>query len=105
MIIFAVFVISGYSIKGLATTGPLHPDEFKPVNTLKMWDMIGFSFYSFEGIGVVLPIMEQTQDKNSFGKVLTAAIVTLAFLFSAFGFLTYAYFGTLTEKFIIYSFP
>jgi proton-coupled amino acid transporter len=66
--------------------------------------MIGFSFYCFEGIGVVLPIMEQTKDRRNFGKILSAALITLAFIFSAFGFLCYRYFGHQDEKFVIYNF-
>jgi amino acid permease len=62
MIIFTVLVISSYCISYLAKDGP-KTDEFRALNRKKMWDMIGFSFYCFEGIGVVLPIMEQTKDK------------------------------------------
>jgi hypothetical protein len=60
MIFFTVIVISCYCIEGLSTTGPTKP--FYPVNpeSSKVWDMIGFSFYSFEGIGTVMPIYEQT---------------------------------------------
>ena len=66
MILFTVAVISGYCITLLAKDGPAYgsdTDKFVAVNTVKMWDMIGFSFYCFEGIGVVLPIMDQTRDK------------------------------------------
>ena len=57
MILFTVAVISSYCVSLLAKDGPMN-DAFVPVNTNKMWDMIGFSFYCFEGIGVVLPIMD-----------------------------------------------
>ena len=57
MILFTVIVISGYCITLLAKDGP-KTDAFVPVNTTSLWYMIGFSFYCFEGIGVVLPIMD-----------------------------------------------
>lgn len=57
MILFTVGVISVYCLDLLAKNGP-RDEAFVPVNTNKMWDMIGFSFYCFEGIGVVLPIMD-----------------------------------------------
>ena len=62
MILLTVLVISYYSIDLLIKNGP-KTDDFHAVNKVKMYDMIGFSFYCFEGIGVVLPIMEQTKDK------------------------------------------
>ena len=65
MILYTCLVICGYDISRLIKNGP-KTDEFQPVNTFKMWDMIGFSFYCFEGIGVVMPIMDQTKDKKSF---------------------------------------
>ena len=57
MILFTVAVISSYCVVLLNKNGP-RDEAFVPVNTGKMWDMIGFSFYCFEGIGVVLPIMD-----------------------------------------------
>jgi len=68
-----------------------------------MWDMVGYSFYSFEGIGVVMPIMESAKDKEGFPKVLTIAIFTLAGLYLSFGVLSYKYFGHMKEKFVIYN--
>ena len=58
MIVFTAIVVCGYATKGLIKNGPLNQDSFQAVNTKNMWDMVGFSFYCFEGIGVVLPIME-----------------------------------------------
>ena len=103
MILLTVFVISGYCIDLLIKNGPRN-EEFHAVNKIKLWDMVGFSFYCFEGIGVVLPIMEQTRDKQNFEKVLTAALLTLACIFAAFGFMCYRYFGHQKEKFVIYNF-
>lgn len=63
MIIWTVIVICGYSIDGLIEHGPQQPGTFYAVNpdTNRIWDMIGFSFYTFEGIGTVMPIIEKTQ--------------------------------------------
>lgn len=57
MILYTVLVISGYSIVGLIKSGPKN-DGFKAFNPDHMWDMVGFSFFCFEGIGIVMPIME-----------------------------------------------
>jgi amino acid permease len=60
--------------------------------------MIGFSFYSFEGIGVVMPIYENTKSTVNFKQTLISAIITLAVLFSFFGFICYRYFGHMDES-------
>lgn len=31
-----------------------------------IWDMIGFSFYTFEGIGTVLPILKESKNPQNF---------------------------------------
>ena len=68
VIVFTVLVISGYCVVGLVRDGPQKPGTFYAVNpdTSRVWDMIGFSFYSFEGIGTVMPIMEITDPKVNF---------------------------------------
>jgi proton-coupled amino acid transporter len=71
------------------------------MNTSKMWDMIAFSFYSFEGIGTLMPVMAETKNKHKFERTVKCALSFLALYFSAFGVLCYAYFGTQKEKFII----
>ena len=68
-----------------------------------MWDMVGYSFYSFEGIGVVLPVLESSKNKQNFPKILIAAIVSLGCLYTCFGILCYKYFGNMKEKFVIYN--
>ena len=60
-ILFTTVVVAGYCIIGLAKDGPVN-DGVKPINTVKMWDMIGFSFYAFEGIGTIMPIMKESEN-------------------------------------------
>lgn len=100
MIIYTVLVVNGYCISGLVTQGPRHPETFHAINpqTHKIWDMIGFSFYSFEGIGPVMPIYEQTKSSVDFKKTLIAAILILMVTFTCFGTLCYRYFGFMEES-------
>lgn len=92
-----------YSIMGLAETGPLN-DGFKMVNTEKLWDMVGFSFYTFEGIGTVLPILKESQNPSHFRKLLSLAFISLSIYFCVFAFIAYMYFGTQKEPYIINNF-
>ena len=100
MIIYTVLVVTGYCAVGLIDDGPRNPDTFYAVNpeTSKIWDMIGFSFYSFEGIGVVMPIFENTKSSVNFQATLVQAISSLAILFSCFGYICYRYFGQMDES-------
>ena len=47
--------------------------------------MIGSAIYSFEGVGVVLPILDICEDKSKFPKILLAVMVTNVILYSTFG--------------------
>ena len=68
--------------------------------------MVGFAIYAYEGIGVVMPIMQASAEPDQFIKCLVAAIVTLSFIFLFFGELTYFTFGSdLNEPFITEMLP
>jgi len=63
-----------------------------PVNDQRYQLFIGFAIYSFEGIGVVMPIMHSCSEPKKFNQILILAICTLlaAFLFfGTFGYITY----------------
>lgn len=47
--------------------------------------MIGFSVYSYEGIGIVLPIMDCTSKPEQYHKIFIAVITTVMFLYLFFG--------------------
>lgn len=63
------------------------------MNFKEMWTMVGFSCYTFEGIGVVMPIMHACNCPEKFPKILLYAIGTLIFLYCAFGNLVYITLG------------
>ena len=65
--------------------------------------MVGFSFYSFEGIGTVMPIRACTKYPEMFPKILTISLITLGTLFVIFGMICYMYFGHMEQKFVIYN--
>ena len=61
MIIISIITIFGYAGASLSKNGT----QFKEIGWIdNLWaDAIGFSVYTYEGIGVVLPIREVTADK------------------------------------------
>lgn len=100
MIVFTTLLISIFSAKNLITDGPQN-EGFKPFNKDKMWSMIGFSFYSFEGIGPLLPVMLESKNPLRFPKILKYALITLVIYFTLFGLISYKYFGDMNEPIVI----
>jgi amino acid permease len=66
------------------------------------WTMIALSFYMFEGIPTVLPVMESSESKENFHWIIGAALATLCAINIAFSELCYYTFGEgITEPIII----
>lgn len=61
---------------------------------------LGVAVYSFEGIGMVLPLESETKDKAKFGKVLALCMAFIALLYGGFGALGYFAFGEETKDII-----
>ena len=101
MILYTAGLIASISIFDLASKGPEN-DGFRPFNATGSWDMIGFGFYAFEGIGVVMPVMREAKNPRQLPKILTKAIITLSIFFLSFGLICYRYFGSQDESIVIY---
>ncbi|CAN7108094.1 unnamed protein product [Brassica rapa subsp. narinosa] len=54
---------------------------------------MGVAVYSFEGVGMVLPLESEMKDKDKFGKVLALGMGFISFIYIAFGFLRYLAFS------------
>jgi proton-coupled amino acid transporter len=68
-------------------------------------DVIGFAVYSYEGVGVVLPIMEITEKPEHYKKVLVAVMLTVLISYVGFGELTYMVYGNNVQDIIISNLP
>jgi amino acid permease len=77
-----------------------------PVNEDKMWAMIGFAFFMFEGIGTVMPVMSATKNREEFPTILAMTLGFLAFMYIIFAELCYFTFGkNLTRPIIMEMMP
>jgi solute carrier family 36 (proton-coupled amino acid transporter) len=54
---------------------------------------LGFVVYAFEGIGVVMPIMQTCATPEKFNRILIAGVGTLTVIYIAFGTLCYFTYG------------
>ena len=62
---------------------------------------VGFSIYSWEAIGIIMPIMDQCEKPQDFGRMLLYCIITLNIFYLILGDLSYFYLGDeLTGNFI-----
>ena len=70
-------------------------EGIKPV--AQYWaDAIGFSVYTYEGIGVILPIREVTADKKNYYKLLCITVTLIAIIYIFFGEYTMIAWGSTT---------
>uniref|UniRef100_A0A5B7ALM0 Putative proton-coupled amino acid transporter 3-like n=1 Tax=Davidia involucrata TaxID=16924 RepID=A0A5B7ALM0_DAVIN len=61
---------------------------------------LGVAVFSFEGVGMTLPLESEMKDKNKFGKVLCLTMLFTALLYGSFGALGYFAFGENTRDII-----
>ncbi|TYI41138.1 hypothetical protein ES332_A02G213600v1 [Gossypium tomentosum] len=61
---------------------------------------LGVAVYSFEGIGMILPLELEAKYKDKFGKVLALCMAFISLLYGAFGILGYMAFGEETKDII-----
>ena len=96
MIIITVVVICVYASIDVADDG-VQMSGIKPVGSL--WaDAIGFSVYTYEGIGVILPIREVTACKENYYFLLCVTVSLIAAFYIFFGEYTLIAWGS-TECF------
>jgi amino acid permease len=92
MIVITLFVISYFCISKNLNQLESAPG-FIPFNENSYWNFIGFSFFMFEGIGGVLPLMAMTEDRTTFITLLKGCLILLCFTYIAFAELGYYTFG------------
>ena len=63
------------------------------INTSTFLNVIGFSVYAYEGIGVILPIMEIAEDKERYPVIVFIVITTVFVLYTVFGEFCYFVLG------------
>ena len=104
LILSTVIAVSIYCCQQLYEDG--HGPDIVPYNPMGFWATVGFAIYSYEGIGIVMPILAKAREPEKFNKSLVAAIATLCLLYVGFGELTsWTYGSNLTEPFITEMLP
>ncbi|KAI1189442.1 transmembrane amino acid transporter [Nemania serpens] len=102
-ILIGVSYIYYYDIAHIASEG-INPTVVL-FNPSKYTLMIGSAIFTFEGIGLILPIQSSMAKPQRFEWLLGVVMVLITILYTAVGVLCYATFGTNTSIEIISNFP
>jgi solute carrier family 36 (proton-coupled amino acid transporter) len=66
---------------------------------------IGTAIFTFEGIGLIIPIQESMRKPQSFPPVLGGVMIIISVVFISMGALSYAAYGSKTETVVILNLP
>ena len=102
-IFFGLVYIWYYDIATLASQG-LHP-TVKLFNPRDFTLTIGSAIFTFEGIGLLLPIQSSMAQPEKFSRLLYIVMVIITVIFASVGVLCYATFGEYTRVEIISNYP
>jgi proton-coupled amino acid transporter len=105
-----VFILIGltyiywYDISSMVDMGGFHPtvEAFNPRDfTLT----IGSAIFTFEGIGLILPIQSSMKQPEYFNKLLALVMLIITIIFTSVGVLSYGTFGERVNVELINNFP
>ncbi|KAI1853623.1 hypothetical protein JX266_001607 [Neoarthrinium moseri] len=72
----------------------------------KDWTLfIGTAIFTFEGIGLIIPIQESMKDPAKFPKVMFIVMIIITTLFIGMGAVSYAAYGSKTETVVLLNLP
>ncbi|KAJ1725793.1 hypothetical protein LPJ53_000054 [Coemansia erecta] len=101
-ILIGLTYLLSYDFWSIATRGPAEVIQFNPS---KFPLLVGTAAFSYEGISLVIPIVESMERKDKFRGVLTSSLVICAGLFVTIGALSYLTFGESVETVILLNLP
>ena len=93
MIFITLVAIITYASINVSDQGGFTTEGFVAFNTDLWANAIGFAVYAFEGIGVILPIMEVTENKEGYFKILCIVVVFICILYISFSEFTLFSYG------------
>jgi len=71
-------------------------DDTQMINNKTFLSFIGLSAYTFEGIGIILPVMETTSRPDLYPKIVTSVIISITVAYVIFGNFNYFVYGYTT---------
>ncbi|KAI1201077.1 transmembrane amino acid transporter protein-domain-containing protein [Nemania serpens] len=103
-----VFIVVGlaylfyYDVLTLSTKGLADIILFNE----KDWTLfIGTAIFTFEGIGLIIPIQESMKNPTKFPKVMFSTMIIMSVIFITMGAVSYAAYGSKTETVVLLNLP
>ena len=91
-----------YDVSTLVIYGQSDVKSFNP----RDWTLfIGTAIFTFEGIGLIIPIQETMKKPTKFPRVLAIVMVIITLIFMSMGALSYAAFGSSTRTVVLLNLP
>ena len=101
-ILVGLVYLAAFDIRTLATNGPADIIAFNA----STWTLfIGTAIFTFEGVGLIIPIQESMKDPTKFPPVLAGVMIAITMLFMGMGALSYAAFGSSTQTVVLLNLP
>ena len=95
LMLSTVIIVSSYSLIKLWDDGI--GTSVQAFNTTGMATTMGFVIYVYEGIGILMPVMQACDCPEVFDKLLISAVGTLTVAFMVFGTFSYLAYGNMKE--------
>ena len=102
-IFFGLVVIIYYTCFGLIENGPANDIKYFNSNDWPLF--IGVAIFSFEGIGLIIPIQESMSQPEKFPRVMFMVILSISVLMISIASLCYVTYGSKTLTVIILNLP
>ena len=100
LIVWGLVVVSFYATGVLYEEKKFGPD-IQALNTNGYLTTLGMTIYSFEGIGIVMPVMHSCENPEKFTGIFICAMVTLVITIISFSELCYLTWGSALDKPIV----
>ncbi len=101
-ILLGLLYIGYYDIRTLHIGGISDIAMFNPQD----WTLfIGTAIFTFEGVGLIIPIQESMKQPSKFPPVLAGVMVGITLVFTVMGALSYAAFGSATKTVVLLNLP
>ncbi|KAH6667218.1 transmembrane amino acid transporter protein-domain-containing protein [Halenospora varia] len=101
-ILIGLLYLYYYDILTLVRHGVADIVNFNP----RDWVLfIGTAIFTFEGIGLIIPIQESMKNPKKFPPVLGGVMIIITVVFISMGALSYAAYGSVTETVVILNLP
>ncbi len=94
MIMVTLFTTSYYAVEQIKFQESESGPGYQAINQDMFWSMVGFSFYLFEAIGCLLPILRETEHPENFAWLTFAALWSICLLQIGFSSLCYYAWGS-----------